>query len=80
MELSRRALESKDFRLSKIEMDYMECNFNKIRNRDGRVKIKDHEISKSDNFWYLKLIIYMGRLKRMLSIGLSRMDKLEKFN
>lgn len=38
---------------------YMEHSFNKITNKDeGEMKIKDHEVSKSDHFWYLGLIIH----------------------
>lgn len=45
----------------------------KIRKRhEGGVKIKDHEIPKSNHFQYLGLIIHKGRLKRVLSIGLKQ--------
>lgn len=47
-------LESKDFRLCRSKMEYIECGFCKIRNRDqGEVKIKDHDVSKSNHFQYL---------------------------
>ena len=51
------ALEDKSYRLSRIKLEYMECNFSKTRNKNG-VKIEDHEVSKSDHFWYLGSIIH----------------------
>lgn len=44
------ALESKDFGLSRAKMEYMECGFSKIRNREGGVKLR---IMK-----FLKVIIF----------------------
>ena len=59
LKLWKNTLESMDFRLSRNNMGYMECSFSKIRNKDeGGVKIEDHEILKSVQFWYLELIIY----------------------
>lgn len=35
-------------------MQYMECGFNKIRNKDeDRMKIENHKISRSYQFQYL---------------------------
>lgn len=40
-------------------MEYIECNFNKIINRDeGGVKFENYEILKSNHFWYLVSIIH----------------------
>lgn len=53
----KNALESKGFRIGKIES--MKYNFSIIRNKDKcRVKIKNHEISKSGYFWYLGSMVH----------------------
>ena len=43
----------------------MECSFSKIKNKDeGRVTIEDHEILKTNQFWYLGSIIHKeGEIK-----------------
>lgn len=42
----------------------MEYNFSKIQNRDGGVKIEDHEVFKNDYFLYLGSIIHKEKENR----------------
>ena len=51
-------LELKGFKISRIKMEYMDCNFSgHIERAETTVKIKDHEIPQIDSFRYLGSII-----------------------
>lgn len=70
---------SKTFRLSRTQIEYMEYNFSKIRNKnESDVKIEDHEVSKNNHFSIMNwLFIRIERLKRVLSIWLKLVGKNE---
>ena len=69
LEIWRKALESKGFRISRTKIEYMECKFSNSNNESrGEVKIENQELPKSEHFHYLGSIILM----RMWLIGLRR--------
>jgi len=54
LELWRQALESRDFKLSKAKIEYMECKFSKHRTQDYSIVTLDgKEISINSHFRYL---------------------------
>ncbi|GMP54130.1 hypothetical protein CsSME_00019390 [Camellia sinensis var. sinensis] len=58
LEIWRKALESKGFRISKTKTEYMECKFSNSNNESrGEVKIENQELPKSEHFRYLRSII-----------------------
>lgn len=62
LDIWRKALECKGFRISKSKTEYMECNFNNSHNENIReMKIENQELPKSEHFRYLGSIITMTR-------------------
>ncbi|GMQ11846.1 hypothetical protein CsSME_00054325 [Camellia sinensis var. sinensis] len=58
LEIWRKALESKGFRISRTKTEYMECKFSNSNNESrGEVKIENQELPKSEHFRYLGSII-----------------------
>ena len=58
LEIWRKALESKGFRISRIKTEYMECKFSNSNNESrGEAKIKNQELPKNEHFRYLGSII-----------------------
>ncbi|GMP72492.1 hypothetical protein CsSME_00030512 [Camellia sinensis var. sinensis] len=58
LEIWRKALESKGFRISRIKTEYMECKFSNSNNESrGEVQIENQELPKSEHFRYLESII-----------------------
>ena len=58
LELWRQTLESRDFRLSRIKTEYMECKFGKPGIWDNSIMTLDgQEIPMSSHFKYLSSII-----------------------
>ena len=53
LELWRRTLESKGFRLSRTKPEYIMCDFSAIRNEDGDVSLDGQVVAQNDNFRYL---------------------------
>ena len=54
----REALESKGFKISHTNTEYMYCNFNgNIERAETTMKIEDHEIPQSNSFRHLGSII-----------------------
>ncbi|GMP67085.1 hypothetical protein CsSME_00027194 [Camellia sinensis var. sinensis] len=58
LEIWRKTLESKGFRISRTKTEYMECKFSNNNNKSrGEVKIENQELPKSEHFRYLGSII-----------------------
>ncbi|KAL7258934.1 hypothetical protein ACSBR1_004943 [Camellia fascicularis] len=58
LEIWRKTLESKGFRISKTKTEYMKCNFSNSHNGSkGELKIENQELPKSEHFHYLGSII-----------------------
>ena len=58
LEIWRKILESKGFRISRTKTEYMECKFSNSNNESrGKVKIESQELPKSEYFLYLWSII-----------------------
>lgn len=53
LELWRRELESKGFKLSRSKTEYMECRFSSTGTNTGTVRLGDKELQSSDCFKYL---------------------------
>jgi len=59
LEIWKGTLKSKDFRLIKTKIEYMECKFSKNRNGNiGVVRLNGQEIPKGDNFRQIGSIIH----------------------
>jgi hypothetical protein len=53
LELWRRTLEAKDFRLSRSKMEYMKYDFSATTQKEGDVRLDDQVVPKNDTFRYL---------------------------
>jgi hypothetical protein len=53
LELWRRTLEAKDFRLSRSIIEYIKCDFNATTQEEGDVRLEDQVVPKKDIFRYL---------------------------
>jgi hypothetical protein len=53
MELWRRTLETKGFKLSRSKTEYMKCNFSATTQKEGDVKLDGQMVPKKDIFHYL---------------------------
>ena len=53
LELWRRTLESKEFRLSRTKTEYMMCDFSTSRHEGGDVSLDGQAVTHKDTFWYL---------------------------
>uniref|UniRef100_A0A8I6YAQ5 Reverse transcriptase domain-containing protein n=1 Tax=Hordeum vulgare subsp. vulgare TaxID=112509 RepID=A0A8I6YAQ5_HORVV len=53
LELWRRTLESKGFRLSRTKIEYMRCSFSATRHEDGEVRLGGQVVPERDTFRYL---------------------------
>jgi hypothetical protein len=53
LELWRRTLEAKGFRLSRYKMEYMKCDFSATRQEEGDVRLDVQVVPKKDIFRYL---------------------------
>jgi hypothetical protein len=53
LELWRRTLEAKYFRLSRSKIEYMKCDFSATTQVEGDVRLNDQVIPKKDTFHYL---------------------------
>ncbi|PVH31462.1 hypothetical protein PAHAL_9G150900 [Panicum hallii] len=53
LELWRHTLESREFRLSRTETEYMMCDFSPTRHEDGDVSLEGQVVAKKDTFRYL---------------------------
>jgi hypothetical protein len=53
LELWRRTLEAKCFRLSRYKIEYMKCDFNATTQVEGDVRLNGQVIPKKDTFHYL---------------------------
>jgi hypothetical protein len=53
LELWRRTLEAKGFRLSRSKMEYMKCDFSATTQEEGDVRLDGHVVLKKDTFRYL---------------------------
>uniref|UniRef100_A0A8I6Y751 Reverse transcriptase domain-containing protein n=1 Tax=Hordeum vulgare subsp. vulgare TaxID=112509 RepID=A0A8I6Y751_HORVV len=53
LELWRRTLESKGFRLSRTKTEYMRCSFSATRHEDGEVSLGGQVVPERDTFRYL---------------------------
>lgn len=49
----RYMLSNKYFQISKARIEFLECKFNKNRNKEEAVRLDGQEISKSESFPYL---------------------------
>ncbi|GMP81861.1 hypothetical protein CsSME_00036427 [Camellia sinensis var. sinensis] len=62
LEIWRKTLKSKGFRISRTKTEYMECKFSTNNNENrGEVKIENQELHKSEHFRYLGSIITTAR-------------------
>ena len=57
LELGRKTLEDKGFKLSRIKTEYIKCKFSNRRIRDESVKLDGVELVSSKSFRYLGSII-----------------------
>jgi hypothetical protein len=53
LELWRRTLEAKCFRLSKPKMEYMKCDFSATTQEEGDIRLDGQVVLKKDTFRYL---------------------------
>ena len=53
VELMSRLKFDQCFQISKSRIEYMECKFNKNRNKEEAIRLDGQEISKSESFQYL---------------------------
>jgi hypothetical protein len=53
LELWRRTLEAKGFRLSRSKMEYMKCEFSATTQEEGDVRLDGQVVPKKDTFRYL---------------------------
>jgi hypothetical protein len=53
LELWRRTLEAKGFRLSRSKTEYMTCDFSATTQEEGDVRLDGHVVPKKDTFRYL---------------------------
>jgi hypothetical protein len=53
LELWRRTLEAKGFRLSRSKMEYMKCDFSATTQEEGDVRLDGQVVPKKDTFRYL---------------------------
>jgi hypothetical protein len=53
LELWRRTLEEKDFRLSRSKTEYMKCDFSATTQEEGNVRLDGQMVPKKDTFHYL---------------------------
>jgi hypothetical protein len=53
LELWRRTLEAKCFRLSRSKTEYMKCDFSVITQEQGDVRLDGQVVPKKDIFYYL---------------------------
>jgi hypothetical protein len=53
LELWRRTLEAKYFRLSRSKMEYMKCDFSATTQKEGDVRLDGQVVPKKDTFRYL---------------------------
>ena len=69
LELWRRTLESKGFRLSRTKTDYMMCDFSATRHEGGDVSLDGQVVVQKDTFRYLRSVLQrMATLMKMLGI------------
>jgi hypothetical protein len=61
LELWRRTLESKGFRLSRSKTEYMKCDFSATTSEEGDVRFDGQVISKKDTFRYLGSMLQKDR-------------------
>ena len=57
LELWRRTLESKGFRLSRTKTEYMMCDFSATRQEDGHVSLDGQVVAQKNTFWYLGQVL-----------------------
>ena len=57
LELWRRTLESKGFRLSSTKTEYMMCDFSATRHEGGYVSLDGQVVVQKDTFWYLGSVL-----------------------
>jgi hypothetical protein len=61
LELWRRTLEAKGFRLSRSKMEYMKCYFSATTQEEGDVRLDGQVIPKKDIFHYLGSMLQKNR-------------------
>jgi hypothetical protein len=61
LELWRRTLEAKDFRLSRSKMEYMKCDFSAITQEEEDVRLDGQVVPKKDTFRYLGSMLQKNR-------------------
>jgi hypothetical protein len=57
LELWRRTLEAKCFRLSRSKTEYMKCDFSVITQEQGDVRLDGQVVPKKDIFHYLRSML-----------------------
>jgi hypothetical protein len=72
LELWRRTLESKGFRISRTKTEYMRCDFGTPRHEDGDVSLEGHVVPKILFYTWDRCYREMGILMKMSAIGLKR--------
>jgi hypothetical protein len=61
LELWRRTLEAKVFRLSRSKMKYIKCDFSATRQEEGDVRLDGQVVPKKDTFHYLGSMLQKNR-------------------
>jgi hypothetical protein len=57
LELWRRTLEAKYFRLSRSKIEYMKCDFSATTQEEGDVRLDGQVVLKKDTFRYLRSLL-----------------------
>jgi hypothetical protein len=57
LELWRRTLEAKGFRLSRFKTEYMKCDFSATTQEEGDVRLDGQVVRKKDTFCYMGLML-----------------------
>jgi hypothetical protein len=61
LELWRRTLEAKGFRLSRSKTEYMKCDFSATTQEEGDVRLDGQVVPKKDTFRYLRSMLQKNR-------------------
>lgn len=62
MEIWRNTLKAKGFKLNRVIIKYLKCNYsNKASTNERKVRMDNIEIGRNRSFWYIGFIIHKGR-------------------
>jgi hypothetical protein len=61
LELWRRTLEAKDFRLRRYKIEYIKCDFSATTQEEVDVRLDSQVVPEKDNFRYLRSMLHKDR-------------------